>query len=77
MATMNFSVPDDVKQAFNRAFAGRNKSAIVAELMMRAVEEKEEAARRTEAIDRLLELRAETRPVPAEEIRAVRDELRQ
>ena len=27
MATMNFSVPDDVKERFNRTFAGANKSA--------------------------------------------------
>ena len=25
MATVNFSVPDDVKQAFNEAFRGQNK----------------------------------------------------
>ena len=39
MATVNFSVPDEVKERFNRAFAGQNKSQIIAELMMRAVEE--------------------------------------
>jgi hypothetical protein len=39
MATVNFSVPDDVRDAFNRAFAGQNKSAIIAELMRRAVAE--------------------------------------
>lgn len=38
MATINFSIPDEVKQAFNAAFAGQNKSAIVAELMREAVE---------------------------------------
>jgi|GEM_PF-6412853 len=37
MATVIFSVPDDVKEAFNRAFAGKNESAIVAELMREAV----------------------------------------
>ena len=30
MATMNFSIPDDVKEAFNKAFDGQNKSAVVA-----------------------------------------------
>ena len=29
MATVNFSVPEDVKQAFNQAFEGKNKSAII------------------------------------------------
>ena len=26
MATMNFNVPDDIKERFNRTFAGANKS---------------------------------------------------
>ena len=29
---MNFSVPDEVKDRFNAAFEGQNKSAIIAEL---------------------------------------------
>ena len=29
MPTVNFSVPEDVKDAFNSAFEGQNKSAIV------------------------------------------------
>ena len=40
MATVNFSVPEEVKQQFNRAFAGENKSSVVARLMMQAVEER-------------------------------------
>ena len=28
MGTMNFSIPDDVKEAFNKAFEGENKSAV-------------------------------------------------
>lgn len=27
MATMNFSIPDEIKDAFNREFSGHNKSA--------------------------------------------------
>ena len=38
MATVNFSVPEDVKTAFNETFKGRNKSAVIAELMREAVE---------------------------------------
>ena len=37
MATVNFSVPDDVREAFNETFKDRNKSAIIAELMREAV----------------------------------------
>lgn len=29
MGTVNFSVPDEVKKAFNQAFAGENNSAVV------------------------------------------------
>ena len=35
MATVDFSVPDEVRDAFNATFRDRNKSAIVAELMRR------------------------------------------
>jgi hypothetical protein len=33
--------PDDVKEAFNKAFEGENKSAVVTRLMRRAIEENE------------------------------------
>ena len=33
MPTVNFSVPQDVKQAFDAAFSGQNKSAIMVELI--------------------------------------------
>ena len=45
MATVNFSVPDDVKDAFNHTFAKQNKSAIIAELMRKAVEEAKQQKR--------------------------------
>ncbi len=76
MATVNFSVPESVKQAFNAAFDGQNKSAIIAAFMQRAVEEKINKKKRSKAIDRLLKLRAATPPVSEEEIRAAREELR-
>jgi len=38
MATVNFSVPDEVKEAFNNAYQGQNKRAIIADLMREAVE---------------------------------------
>ena len=38
MSTVNFSVPDDVKEAFNATFAGQNKSAVIADLMREAVQ---------------------------------------
>jgi hypothetical protein len=38
MATMNFSIPQDVKDAFNATFKRKNKSAIISELMIEAIE---------------------------------------
>jgi hypothetical protein len=72
MATVNFSVPDDVKQAFNDAFAGQNKSAIIAALMMRAVSEKERQHRQSLAIDELLRLRSTVAPATDAAIRQAR-----
>lgn len=54
MATINFSIPDEVKQAFNAAFAGQNKSAIVAELMREAIEREARRERSRQAISRIL-----------------------
>ena len=65
MATVNFSVPEDVKNAFNKAFEGENKSAVLALLMRQAVEERERGKRRALAIDALLRLRRRIRPTTA------------
>ena len=76
MATVNFSVPDDVKEAFNRTFAKQNKSAIIAELMYKAVEEAKRQKQREEAF-RILTARRNKRPsVTDKEIRAAREEGR-
>jgi metal-responsive CopG/Arc/MetJ family transcriptional regulator len=76
MATMNFSIPDDVKEAFNRAFEGENKSAVIARLMRRAIEEKERNQRAQGLVERLRQIRANSRPMTDEEIRRAREELR-
>jgi hypothetical protein len=39
MAIVNFSVPDEVKMEFDKAFGDQNKSSIIADLMRRAVRE--------------------------------------
>jgi metal-responsive CopG/Arc/MetJ family transcriptional regulator len=72
MATVNFSVPEDVKRTFNRAFAGANKSAVVAQLMRQAVEERRRQHRRRRAIERLLRLRRTMKPVAEVATRAAR-----
>lgn len=72
MATVNYSVPDDVRDAFDAAFAGENKSAIIAALMRQAVEERRRRKRRSRAIDRLLSLRATAPAVNDTAIRRAR-----
>ena len=72
MATVNFSVPDDVKKAFNEAFGNQNKSAVLTRLMRQAVEERHRAARRAAAVDALLKLRRRQRPVTDRELRKAR-----
>ena len=72
MATVNFSVPDDVKEAFNEAFDGCNKSAVIAGLMREAVERVRSGQRSREAIGRILERRRGRPVLSDEEIRAAR-----
>jgi hypothetical protein len=71
-STVNFSVPAAVKQAFNEAFAKENKSAVIARLMERAIEERQQRLRRAAAIDALLEQRRTQLPVTAAEVAAAR-----
>ena len=72
MATVNFSVPEDVKQAFNEAFGGQNRSAVLARLMRQAVAELRRAQRRATAVDAMLRLRRRQRPVTDRELRRAR-----
>ncbi len=58
MATVNYSIPEDIKTAFNDAFAGQNKSALIAELMREAIERAQAQARSRDAIKRILGRRA-------------------
>ena len=76
MATVNFSVPDEVKQAFNIEFAQENKSAILTRLMQQAIEENRLKKRRSSAIDSILALRENQQAVSMDEIDNTRDELR-
>ena len=54
MATVNFSVPDDIRQEFNHLFGKENKSAILTRLMQQAIEEKKQQQRRQLAINKIL-----------------------
>jgi hypothetical protein len=76
MATMNFSIPDDVKDRFNEVFEGQNKSAVGARLMVLAIEEEERTRRSRGFVERLRQIRSRSRPVTDDEIRRAREELR-
>ena len=76
MGTMNFSIPDDVKDKFNEVFKDQNKSAVVTDLLRRAVEERERSARRLTAIEAARVLRKSIPAISQDEIRSLREELR-
>lgn len=76
MPTMNFSVPEDVKTAFNDAFSGENKSAIIAALMRQAVAERTLERQRQRAIDALLALRDQQAPIDEGDFDEAREALR-
>ena len=62
MTIINLSIPEDLKQAFNETFRGRNKSAIIAELMRDAIEAERHRKEGGKALDAILMLRAITPP---------------
>jgi hypothetical protein len=77
MATVNYSVPDDVKELFNTAFAGANRSAVISGLMQHAAEHELRLKRRRESVDTLLAEHASAPQVPAGSVHAAREEVRQ
>ncbi|MBK1701495.1 hypothetical protein [Thiococcus pfennigii] len=73
MATMNFSIPDDHRDAFNREFAGQDKSALIARLMQQAITEAEQQSRRQAAFEQLTAARPERPALTAGAARAARE----
>ncbi len=72
MATVNFSVPDEVKEAFDKAFGDQNKSSIIAELMRRAVRERQLKIRREKLFRQMGTARAKGPLFTAEQIHKTR-----
>jgi hypothetical protein len=72
MATVNFSVPDDVKAELDRTFGGQNKSAVIADLMRRAVAEVKRLERREDIFRTLTQRRAKRPSITDGQIRASR-----
>ena len=76
MPTVNFSVPEDIKDAFNATFEGQNKSAVIADLMREAVERAQRREQHRSAVDRILASRASGARFTEVQFRAARDEGR-
>ena len=76
MATVNFSVPEHVKEAFNTAFDGQNKSAVIADLMREAVERTQRRQQHRSAVDRIIANRVNAPRITEAEFRAAREEGR-
>jgi metal-responsive CopG/Arc/MetJ family transcriptional regulator len=76
MATINFSIPDDLKREFQETFRGENRSALIADLMRQALEDRKRRRRRARAVDALLDFRRRQEPLGDDEIAAAREEIR-
>jgi hypothetical protein len=72
VSTVNFSVPAEIRDAFDAAFAGENKSAVIARLMARAVEERERQKRRATLFRQLTAERRKRPPASGAGITAAR-----
>jgi hypothetical protein len=73
MATVNFSVPDQVKKAFNKAYAQQNKSAVIADLMREAVARKNQIKARRAALQRIAARLRAREPVSERTLRSLRE----
>ena len=76
MPTVSFSVPADVKKAYNAAFEGQNKSAVMADLMREAVKRAQIKQGGKDACLRILARRQEAPAITEEQFRAAREEGR-
>ncbi len=72
MSIVNFSVPDDVKEAFNATLAGQNQNAVIADLMREAVQRAQARQQHVSAIDRILARRAQAPSVTEAQFQAAR-----
>ena len=54
MSAVNYSIPDEVRTAFNEAFANESKSAVIARLMQEAVERRAREKASAAAFDRII-----------------------
>ena len=73
MAFMNFSVPQDVKDAFNATFQRKNKSAVITELMIEAIEREQRLQAHMKAMENISRFGEDERDdIPVSPIRGPR-----
>ena len=72
MATVNFSVPDEVKAEFDKVFGDQNKSAVIADLMRSAVAEAKRRKQREVLFRTLTQRRAQRPSLTDKELRVSR-----
>ncbi len=73
MATVTFSVPDDIKNAFNTVFEGQNKSAVIADLMRDAVAREQRRKLHCSSVERILANRVNAPRCSEAEFRTARE----
>jgi hypothetical protein len=72
MATVDFSVPDDIKAGFDKVFGSRNKSAVIADLMRKTIAEMKQRSRREDIFCLLTQRRKQRPSLSDEQIRIAR-----
>jgi len=77
MATLSFSIPDEVSEAFKRAFVDIDQNTLIANLMRKAVAEAKQESIRKDAFRLLTERRTLRPKLSSEEILEARTEIRQ
>lgn len=77
MATLNISLPEELKRRFFEAFADQNKSAVVARLIEEAIERAARERGSQRAVKRILARRAKAPALSPGEFRRVREGLRE
>ncbi|MGO9460988.1 MAG: hypothetical protein ACLP1W_12880 [Rhodomicrobium sp.] len=83
MTIMTIRIPDDVKEALDKAFEGQDKDAIIAQIIRDGLAARglsapdgDLAERRRKAVDAILELRKQPPYFSDAEIKAAREEGR-
>ncbi len=82
MTIMTIRIPDDVKAAFDKAFEGEDKDAVIADLIRKALQNKGGTAKpakdapKRDLVAEFRKFRESMPPMTDEEIRQAREELR-